>query len=226
MHLKKGSVSRVGVLGWPYPLIFSRLSCRTTSSEALRNVWHDMPCHLLRACGLFSDLGKRPNFFGQATGARHPRRDPYTTRPASSSSRTTSTHTHQKPPSRPHRNDNHQQVVGTRHQERVNLSDACPQASSHASVRLASSQACRLLTPSEAEREAPRPETLRSWVREELPIVVALHRVEAMGNVHRHFLVALVSTVVVVDEAQRACPEHDRALQFSSIPSTILPRVC
>ena len=68
--------------------------------------------------------------------------------------------------------------------------------------------------------------TLRSWVREELPIVVALHRVESMGNVHRHFLVALVCTVVVVDEAQRVCPEHDRALQFSSIPSTILSRVC
>ena len=194
MHLKKGSVSRVGVLGWPYPLIFSRLSCRTTSSEAFRNVWHDMPCHLLGACGLFSDLGKRPNFFGQATGARHPRRDPYTTRPASSSSRTTSTPcTPKSHQAGPHRNDNHQQVVGTRHQERVNLSDACPQASSHASVRLASSQARRLLTPSEAEREAPRPERLRSWVREELPIVVALHRVEAMGNVHRHILVALVS---------------------------------
>ena len=70
---------------------------------------------------------------------------------------------------------------------------------------------------SEAEREAP-PETLRSWVRDELPNVVALHRVEAMGNVHRHILVALVSTVVVVDEAQRACPEKIVRINFHRYP--------
>ena len=70
---------------------------------------------------------------------------------------------------------------------------------------------------SEAWREAP-PETLRSWVRDELPNVVALHRVEAMGNVHRHILVALVSTVVVVDEAQRACPEKIVRINFHRYP--------